>query len=46
MAASAQFLDLSHHLSPEVLERKINPLKEFNQLARANPHLVSLGNGA
>ncbi|KAI0752916.1 L-tyrosine:2-oxoglutarate aminotransferase [Daedaleopsis nitida] len=39
------FVDLSHHLSPEVLARKLNPLKEIIRITLSNPHLISLANG-
>lgn len=45
MATSPQFIDLTHHLSPEVLKRQINPLKEIIRIVLENPDLISLANG-
>ncbi|KAI1790049.1 L-tyrosine:2-oxoglutarate aminotransferase [Ganoderma leucocontextum] len=45
MAESSHFVDLTHHLSPETLIRKANPLKDLIRVALENPHLVSLANG-
>ncbi|KAH9848030.1 L-tyrosine:2-oxoglutarate aminotransferase [Lenzites betulinus] len=43
--ATPSFIDLTHHLSPETLARKGNPLKDIIRLTLNNPHLVSLANG-
>ncbi|KAI0633963.1 L-tyrosine:2-oxoglutarate aminotransferase [Trametes polyzona] len=43
--ASPPFIDLTNHLSPEALARKVNPLKEIIRIALSNPHLISLANG-
>ncbi|RDX45554.1 L-tyrosine:2-oxoglutarate aminotransferase [Lentinus brumalis] len=40
-----KFVDLTHHLAPEVLVRKTNPLKDIIRISWENPHLVSLANG-
>lgn len=40
-----KFIDLTHHLAPEVLVRKTNPLKDIIRISLENPHLVSLANG-
>ncbi|RPD55468.1 L-tyrosine:2-oxoglutarate aminotransferase [Lentinus tigrinus ALCF2SS1-7] len=40
-----KFVDLTHHLAPEVLVRKTNPLKDIIRISLENPHLVSLANG-
>ena len=45
MAGSSHFVDLTHHLSPETLIRKANPLKDLIRVALENPHLVTLANG-
>ena len=45
MAESSHFVDLIHHLSPETLSRKVNPLKDLIRVALENPHLVTLANG-
>ncbi|PIL29353.1 hypothetical protein GSI_09404 [Ganoderma sinense ZZ0214-1] len=45
MAESSNFVDLAHHLSPETLVRKANPLKDLIRVALENPHLVTLANG-
>ena len=46
MAESSHFVDLTHHLSPETLVRRANPLKDLIRVALENPHLVSLANGS
>lgn len=45
MTGTAQFIDLTHHLSPEVLARRSNLLKDIIRITLENPHLVSLANG-
>ncbi|TBU22821.1 L-tyrosine:2-oxoglutarate aminotransferase [Dichomitus squalens] len=40
-----RFIDLTHHLAPETLARRVNPLKDLIRVAQQNPHLVSLANG-
>lgn len=45
MTAPPQFIDLSHHLSPETLARKVNPLKDIIRVVTNNPQLISLANG-
>ncbi|KAI0800042.1 L-tyrosine:2-oxoglutarate aminotransferase [Fomes fomentarius] len=45
MTGTAHFIDLTHHLSPEVLARRSNPLKDIIRITLENPHLVSLANG-
>ncbi|KAH9915169.1 L-tyrosine:2-oxoglutarate aminotransferase [Epithele typhae] len=45
MAVNAQFKDMTHHLSPETIRRKPNPLKDTIRLILENPHLISLANG-
>ena len=42
---TSQFIDLTHHLAPETIARKVNPLKDLIRVAQQNPHLVSLANG-
>ncbi|KAI0357952.1 L-tyrosine:2-oxoglutarate aminotransferase [Trametes cingulata] len=42
---AAPFIDLTHHLSPETLVRRTNPLKDIIRISLENPHLVSLANG-
>ncbi|KAH9886292.1 L-tyrosine:2-oxoglutarate aminotransferase [Cubamyces lactineus] len=41
----AAFIDLAHHLSPETLARRTNPLKDVLRIAIENPQLVTLANG-
>lgn len=45
MGDARQFVDLTHHLAPEVLARKSNPMKDIIRIAINNPHLISLANG-
>ncbi|EIW53725.1 L-tyrosine:2-oxoglutarate aminotransferase [Trametes versicolor FP-101664 SS1] len=45
MTAPPQFIDLSRHLSPETLARKVNPLKDIIRVVTNNPQLISLANG-
>ncbi|KAI0768332.1 pyridoxal phosphate-dependent transferase [Trametes elegans] len=43
--SAPSFVDLTHHLSPETLQRRSNPLKDIIRIALSNPELVSLANG-
>ncbi|KAH9848028.1 L-tyrosine:2-oxoglutarate aminotransferase [Lenzites betulinus] len=43
--ATPSFIDVTHHLSPETLARKGNPLKGLIDLTIDNPHLISLAKG-
>ncbi|OSD00598.1 L-tyrosine:2-oxoglutarate aminotransferase [Trametes coccinea BRFM310] len=43
--STSNFVDVSHHLSPETRARGVNPMKDIIRIALENPNLIALANG-